>query len=268
MLTQESDISLHGRTAPWRASVGWAWLLAAAVSCNASTQLAPSAGFSARHGAEHPLVGRVYAGTSGIAVEPTLLAHALQSARYVVLGETHDNPDHHRLQAQLLQQFLAAQRGAAVAFEMLDEDDASALATQAPATADELAERVAWADSGWPDFALYKPVFEVALTAHAQLIAAHPSSEHVRASMQGVADSEASDLHIDTPLPEDQVQAQHAEIREAHCGHANEAMLVAMSARKSTKTRSWRVRSHAVVRPRRSSRAEATRGTTARCHTS
>jgi uncharacterized iron-regulated protein len=46
--------------------------------------------------------------------------------------------------------------------------------------------------------------------------------------MQGVEDTEARELGIETPLPDDQVKAQYEEIRESHCGHANEPMLVAM----------------------------------------
>jgi uncharacterized iron-regulated protein len=207
------------------------WLLAssllAAISCSATTRLVPIADFSLKLGAKHPLVGRVIAGPTHAEVGAEVLLHAAGRARYIVLGETHDNPDHHQLQAQVLEHFLRAQPSAAMASEMLDEEDASKLA-QPPQTSAELAERVDWAHSGWPEFSQYKPVFDVAIAAHAQLIAAHPSVEHVRASMQGVADAEARELGIDAPLPEEQVKAQYAEIRESHCGHANEPMLVAM----------------------------------------
>ena len=217
-----SDIFLHGVR-----KVALACSLVAAVSCSATSRLVPAGDFSLKLGAKHPLVGQVIQGPTRAAVSSEVLLQAAAHARYIVLGETHDNPDHHQLQAQLLEHFLRSQPSAAVAFEMLDEADASSLAQPAE-TAEQLAERVDWAHSGWPDFALYKPVFEVAIAAHAQLIAAHPSSEHVRASMQGVDDGEARDLAIDTPLPEQQVKAQYEEIRESHCGHANEPMLVAM----------------------------------------
>lgn len=226
MQTYASDILLHRAASHARAALS-TWLLLAAFSCSANTQLAPSTGYSLKLGADHPLVGKISAGRTHTEVSPEALQQALASARYIVLGETHDNPDHHHLQAQLLQHFLAAQPTAAVAFEMLDEEDASALA-QTPRTADELAERVDWAHSGWPDFTQYKPVFEVTLAAHAQVVAAHPSGEHVRASMRGVDDAEARDLRLETPLPEQQIQAQYEEIRESHCGHANDHMLTAM----------------------------------------
>jgi uncharacterized iron-regulated protein len=222
MQTFDSDIHLHAAR----------WLLAcaifAAVGCSSTTtQLVPTNGYSSALGAKHPLVGKIYRGSTREPVAADALFAALGSARYLVLGETHDNRDHHQLQAQLLGRFLEAQPGAAVAFEMLDEDDAGKL-TQAAQSADELAQRVAWADSGWPDFSLYQPVFDAALSAHARIVAAHPSAEHVRGSMQGIDAAEARDLGIDTPLPEAQIQAQHDEIRESHCGRGNDAMLKAM----------------------------------------
>ena len=226
-----SDIHLHAATLCAQ-RVGrclMACMVVAAIGCSSNSQLVPASGFSSQHGAGHPLLGQVYRGTTRERVAREALYSALGHARYVVLGETHDNGDHHQLQAQLLQQFLSAQPGAAVAFEMLDEDDASALAQEPPVrTASELAQRVDWANSGWPELALYQPIFDVAFSMRARIVAAHPSAEHVRASMQGLNETEAGDLHLDTPLPKAQIQAQHDEIRDSHCGHANEHMLTAM----------------------------------------
>ena len=50
---------------------------------------------------DHPLVGRVYAVREGRYLSPAALLDALVGARDVLLGEAHDNPDHHRLQAAL-----------------------------------------------------------------------------------------------------------------------------------------------------------------------
>jgi uncharacterized iron-regulated protein len=189
----------------------------------------PESGFSSALGAQHPLLGKIYRGETREPVARDTLVSALDRARYLVLGETHDNRDHHQLQAQLLQHFLVAQPGAASAFEMLDEDDARALAQEPPVrSSSELAQRVDWANSGWPDFALYQPIFDVAFNLRARIIAAHPSAEHVRASMTASDEAEARDLQIDTPLPKAQVDAQYDEIREGHCGHANDQMLSAM----------------------------------------
>ncbi|MET0385026.1 MAG: ChaN family lipoprotein [Polyangiales bacterium] len=204
------------------------WLVAAAIGCGAAQPLRPDSAFVLPLGREHPLSGRVFSVGEQTYIESSHLYAALQKADYVLLGETHDNRDHHRLQAALLTQFLAAHPNARVAFEMLDEADVPVLAAHDYHSSAELAARVGWAESGWPDFALYAPIFDVALGQHAELIAAHPSVDHVRASMRGVAEDEARALHLDVPLPDAQVKAQYDEIRESHCGHAPDAMLTMM----------------------------------------
>jgi len=217
-----------------RASRRQLWLTAAvcgalaAISCAAPARLIPAAGYELRLGRQHPLVGRVYAVQARDFVAPSQLSAAVSGARIAILGETHDNPDHHQLQAELLDGFLQQHPRARVAFEMLDEEDAGALATADLPTPEAVAARVAWDRSGWPEFRLYRPVFAVALARHAPLLAAHPSAEHVRDSMRGVEDGEARALKLDEPLPAAQLARQRDEIREAHCGHGNDAMLAAM----------------------------------------
>jgi LmbE family N-acetylglucosaminyl deacetylase/uncharacterized iron-regulated protein len=179
-------------------------------------------------GREHALAGLVYAVGESTLVPSSRLYEALEDADIVVLGETHDNRDHHRLQASLLERFLERHPQAQVAFEMLDEDRADLLKREHFATPEQLAAAVSWSESGWPEFASYRPIFATALEREVQLVAAHPSAAHVRASMQGLPEDEARALQLTTPLPDDQLSAQREEISEAHCGHAPEAMVTAM----------------------------------------
>jgi uncharacterized iron-regulated protein len=202
--------------------------LLAAVGCSGSALLVPKAGFTLTHGREHALAGRVYSSREHGFVSVGQLHSALRAAPYALLGETHDNPDHHRLQAELLEVFLDAHAGAKLGFEMLDEGDAAVLARGTASTPEAFAKQVAWDESGWPEFRLYRPIFAVALPRHATLIAAHPSPEHVRASMHELPPDEAQALHLDVPLPAEQIAAEREEIREGHCGHGNDAMLTAM----------------------------------------
>jgi uncharacterized iron-regulated protein len=207
------------------------WLSAsilAAQGCASSALLQPAGGFTHALGRDHPLVGRVYAVEERVWAQPEGLFDALAEADFALLGEAHGNRDHHLLQAQLLQEFASAHPAARVAFEMLDESQAAPLAAAAGSTADALAERVGWSETGWPAFELYRPVFEAALSAGLSIVAAHPSREHVRASMQGIDAAESAALRLDEPLAAEQTAAQREEIRESHCGHAPDAMVVAM----------------------------------------
>ncbi|HEY3190091.1 MAG TPA: ChaN family lipoprotein, partial [Solirubrobacteraceae bacterium] len=100
-------------------------LLAVLAAC---TTVAPGVSWQSSIGREHPLVGRIWdVAARRFVDEPTVVA-AITRARYVLLGEKHDNPDHHALQARLLRALTAAGRRPAVAFEMLTPVQADPLA--------------------------------------------------------------------------------------------------------------------------------------------
>lgn len=207
----------------------------AAVGCGAAAPQLPSGGFTLPLGRSHPLTGKAFSRADGTWLSSTRLYDAVAAADYLVLGETHDNRDHHRLQAELLAVFLDEHPKARVAFEMLDESVAERVARRAYQTPEQFAQQVAWDASGWPEFALYRPIFEVALAHGAVLVAAHPSAEHVRGSMTPLPEPQRRELHLDVALPADQQQAQRDEIREAHCGHAHDAMITSMQRAQSYK---------------------------------
>ncbi len=75
-------------------------------------------------------------------------------AQIVILGEIHDNPDHHRNQAMIVE----AIRPSALVFEMLDSDQAALVNAMDRNKSAPLAEALGWAGSGWPDFEMYQPV--------------------------------------------------------------------------------------------------------------
>jgi uncharacterized iron-regulated protein len=211
------------------------WGILAADGCGHSAHVAPTSGYTLTLGRDHPLTGRVFAGATQSEVTNEELERALASAQLVLLGETHDNADHHLLQAALLERFAALHPHSAAAFEMLDEAQADELRTIDDQTPDEIAKRVYWTESGWPDFALYRPIFAAAKRAHLALLAASPSADHVRASMAGLSEAELDLLKLSEPLPEAQLHAQAEEIRASHCGHANDAMVTAMQRAQSFK---------------------------------
>jgi uncharacterized iron-regulated protein len=196
--------------------------------CAHTTRLGPDGGFQAVLGREHPLTGKVWSRRDGRFIDVDALVARVEHAPVLLIGETHDHVDHHRLQAWLLARWLPSQQRPAVAFEMLDEGQAAAL-EPAPTHADELAARVRWADSGWPAFELYRPVFEVALQSHATLLAVHPTRERVRASMEGVPPEQRAALALEPPLAGAELSTLAQEIRDSHCGHASEPMVEAMT---------------------------------------
>lgn len=209
-------------------------LLAGCGAAPAQHAAAPPYGdwVSAR-GASHPLTGRIWSAAEGAWIEPAALAQRLRAAHYVLLGEKHDNPDHHRLQAWLLDGVFAGGRHGVVAFEMLDEDDAAPLAALDRPTAADVARAVGWARSGWPPFVIYAPVFEAALSAGARLVAAHPTRDTLRVAMTEGVDgwpaTRRARLGLDRPLPAEAQADLRQRIIDTHCGHAPEHIIEPMA---------------------------------------
>src|SRR5205809_171186 len=174
-------------------------------------------------GHDHPLTGRIWNVAQGRFVAMTAVAAAVSAARFALLGERHDHPEHHEFQAWLLRRMLESGRRPAVAFEMLDTTQAPALARHlatSPRDAAGLGDAVGWRASGWPEWRLYQPIAEIALAAGLPVVAANLPATAARAVARG--DLAARDpalvrrhaLHRAAPAP----AAPGAEIRAAHGG--------------------------------------------------
>ena len=160
----------------------------------------------------------------------------------MLLGEKHDNPDHHVLQARLVRALTAAGRHPTVAFEMFTPSQAGALARHLaahPHDAAGIGEAVNWKASGWPAWTMYEPIAQAVLDATLLIVPANLDNERVRAvGRQGVTALDATFVQrhgLDQPLPADVRDAMTEEIRGSHCGHAPEdrvgTMIVAQRAR-------------------------------------
>ncbi len=183
-------------------------------------------------GRSHPLAGRIWEVRGQRFVDEAALDDALAAARLVLLGETHDNPDHHLLQARLLAALVGAGRRPAVAFEMLDvpqQPDIDAAQARAPRDPDAIAEAVDWAHGGWPAFSLYRPIFEVAARAGLRVVAAslprHEVAEVVERGPSALPPELRERLERAGPLPDDVARAMREEMRDSHCGELPEEML-------------------------------------------
>ena len=210
--------------------------LAPLVLLGCVAQIAPPAGpWQTALGRAHPLVGRVWDVGGAAFVEPGALVTALARPRFVLLGEKHDNPDHHRLQAWVVEALIAGGRRPAVAFEMLTSDQAPAIAgyvATAPADAGGLGEAVGWKRSGWPDWAMYRPIAAAALRAGLPIVPANLPPAVIRVLRErgpAALDPRLVARHrLDQPPPPAVGEAMATEIREAHCGHAREEIIPAM----------------------------------------
>lgn len=153
---------------------------------------------------------------------------AMAAARIVILGEVHDNPIHHANQAALV----AALAPKALVFEMLSPAQAEAAQTVSRQDAAAMETVLSWQGSGWPDYALYHPIFAASGTARIYG-AALPRTEVRRAMAEGAAQvfgPEAGRFGLAVSLPPDEQAAREADQLAAHCNALPPDMLPGMVA--------------------------------------
>jgi uncharacterized iron-regulated protein len=181
----------------------------------AITAFAPS--LAAENGGSHPLDGTVWDVAAGEEIGREELAARLEGADIVVLGEVHDNPAHHEAQASLVGRL----RPAGLAFEMIpraSEGGIRALLAEGGSPA-EIGPAIGWEQSGWPDWALYRPIFE-AWRALAYTGGGLPGEALRRASAEGAA-AAATDRRfapiLAEPLDPATQAAAEDEMVASHC---------------------------------------------------
>lgn len=176
----------------------------------------------------HPLAGQIWDPAAHKFVTPAETAARFAAARVISLGETHDNPDHHALQAWAVQALVAQGAAPSVAFEMIDRDHQAELEA-ATSDLDQLGKAVGWEARGWPAWRFYQPIAAVALAAGGRLAAANLPADSTRALARGTAAPElVSRLGLDQPLPAADQEALAEEIRVSHCGLMPDAAIPGM----------------------------------------
>jgi len=99
-----------------------ALLLAAALlsACQASLPALPA--WQSPEGLQHPELGQIVELRTGALLTPEQLLERLAAAPKVLVGERHDNPDHHALQLWLLRALAAQRPQGSLLLEMLTPD--------------------------------------------------------------------------------------------------------------------------------------------------
>ena len=131
------------------------------------------------------------------------------------LGEVHDNPAHHRVQAELVAQVAPA----ALVFEMLTPAQAAAPQPSDRRDAEALDAALGWSGGPWPDWAMYAPVFLAA--PDAALYGAARSQDDMRRAVENGAGTvfgdDAERFGLTDPLPPDEQSVREALQAAAHC---------------------------------------------------
>jgi uncharacterized iron-regulated protein len=151
----------------------------------------------------------------------------------VYLGELHDNPQHHAIQARVLEALLAAGARPALAFEMIPETRQEALdaAIRSDVGRAEVDQQIGWSAQGWPDFAMYWPLFELARKHRLPVVGADLDPAVVRRIGRGGLGAAGPDpARLRSALRDDPVRDQGIarRLRAAHCDQISESRATRM----------------------------------------
>lgn len=156
------------------------------------------------------------------------------AADVLLLGETHDNAEGHRMRAALLRERIEAGWRPAIAMEQFDTDQQAALdaAMASCADADCVVAKVAPAKSSWT-WPYYTEVIALALQYKLPLRAANLSRADASKLVKGgfaaaVPDALVARYALAT-LPAPLLAAQETEVRDSHCGMLPESMVSPMA---------------------------------------
>jgi hypothetical protein len=134
-------------------------------------------------------------------------------ADIVIIGEIHDDPSHHQSQAEIV----AMLAPSVIVFEMLTEDQAGRVTLDNRGA--DLGDVLEWDASGWPDFAIYAPIFEA--SGDAMIIGAAPTdtvATQAREDYVAAFGDDAGRFGLNVALPDAEQTAREQGMQDGHCG--------------------------------------------------
>jgi uncharacterized iron-regulated protein len=180
---------------------------------------------------DHPLNGTLWDTRSGRQVDEESFLAAAVAARWVLLGEKHDNAEHHRFQAEIVGALGRSGRRPAVVWEMAEPEPAAALRAASPDRAAELGAALDWEARGWPDWSEYLPIAEQALAHGLPMLPGKPPRNLVRAVSRGepLPDDLAERLDWSRAYPTELEADLRLELAASHCGVLPDSALPGMA---------------------------------------
>lgn len=182
--------------------------------------------------ADHPLNGTLWDTRSATRADEKALFAEAAKAEWVLLGEKHDNAEHHRLQARVIDELGRRGRRVAVVWEMAEPEHAEALRRANLDTVDDLGRALSWEKRGWPDWREYQPVAEAALIHRMPMLPGKPGRDLVRRVGRGgpLPENLPAELDLSRRYPPEVEAALLEELAISHCGALPEEVLPAMVA--------------------------------------
>jgi len=190
--------------------------------CQAS--LPPMPAWQSSEGRTHAELGRIIDLADGQVISARQLVQRLAVAPRVLVGEKHDNPDHHALQLWLLRALQGQRAQGSLLLEMLQPEQQPLVdKVQGQPLPADLPKALAWQE-GW-DWQMYGPIVSEALQQRVPLLAANISPDEMRQAYRQPAPLQGEKSNAPA------VRAALLEqVRAGHCGMLPESQLPAMLA--------------------------------------
>lgn len=168
---------------------------------------------------DHPLAGALFSTGDRQPISRESALRQMQDADYLLIGEKHDNPDHHRLESLIIEKRLRVKPQTAAVFEMLDQSQQPLIDQLRPSdSAVVIKEKLRWQNAGW-SWKDYGPLFEQVVSAGAPLVAGNISREKIMSIYSGQAAFLSEDLRFKTLSRMDAIASELIleQVYESHC---------------------------------------------------
>ncbi len=186
---------------------------------------------------DHPLVGKIWDMNSRSFIDEATLLARINTADVLLLGETHDNPQHHELQQKLLKARIAS--GArpalmpALMMEQLDIESQPALdRALAGSNRDEVLNSVTKLIK-FADWQFYRPLLAIAIDNKLPVIAANIPSQRLQPVIwNGFAAYDAEELKrldVEQVWSESRQKYLVTHMGGAHCGQLRDELRAGLS---------------------------------------
>lgn len=167
-------------------------------------------------------------------VDAQAFIHDAASANFILLGETHSNPAHHRIQANVLQALVDQGKRPALVMEQFDleqQTEIDRILASGASQQDMLRHLTDLIGKGW-EAPAYQPLLDIAVRSSLPIVAANLSRESAREvgkkgfAMFGAAETDR--LMLEQVWRPTKQASLTKTIRDSHCGMLPEAAVTGM----------------------------------------
>lgn len=191
---------------------------------------------------DDPLIGKIYTGKSQSEISYTDLLKRMSEQNIIYLGESHDNPEHHRIQLQILKDLIQGGKKPHIGFEFFSRDQTAYLMTyigSKPKQGDRkrteekrLRYELGWQDKEDTTWKFYFDLIDLAQEHGLSVFGADLPKGLIRRLMRQditkLSPVERGQLHS-THLDDSAYQAlMFDKFKAAHCGFAHKEMMEKM----------------------------------------